>query len=602
MLMCLIFQDEEVSGQFLFLILLGFEFVDSGSEVGGISSEGDTHQAQEFIHSADQVLRSVSNTISTRSTFVNNNQIGKISGHDEIVFNDETSLLGVQDESLDNLGSNNSLFGIQISRRFIDQINISGLTESQNQSDSLKFTTREGFNFVIFNVVDMEGSDDIGDELRISVNTLQSAFEELIDATFELGSNFLGLVRNVQFRNFFFLFLILTSEHSDEGGLTSTVFTEHDDDLGVGETTGFDLQLEGAQSLAHVGILVGGGVGKFLINNFSDLEGKFDFSESQVFSRDETGQEDVDTFSNGERHGNDTVGTGFTVQAADEIGKIIQDTQIVLNANDVNFRAEETSDTFGSSQSLLDIQVRTGLIQHVYGFLLHGDNQDGKSLELTTGQVIDVSVQKMGKIQLLEQYVADSSFVLLGNNILKFTLDKLGDRVDVLGLDGGLELVFQELGEEVLEFRTSEVLDDISPIRRVFKVTQIGLDLVGQDLEGSGLSCTITSDQSEDLTGSGGGKSVKLETVGTITMGSKLAEVSRKIDNLDGFEWALLDAETATDTEIFRDVAKFGGGGDFDTEFAGLVDGAALSTFLLALLGLAFISVDNGNSELVVHC
>jgi len=602
MLMCLIFQDEEVSGQFLFLILLGFEFVDSRSEVGGISSEGDTHQAQEFIHSADQVLRSVSNTISTRSTFVNNNQIGKISGHDEIVFNDETSLLGVQDESLDNLGSNNSLFGIQISRRFIDQINISGLTESQNQSDSLKFTTREGFNFVIFNVVDMEGSDDIGDELRISVNTLQSAFEELIDATFELGSNFLGLVRNVQFRNFFFLFLILTSEHSDEGGLTSTVFTEHDDDLGVGETTGFDLQLEGAQSLAHVGILVGGGVGKFLINNFSDLEGKFDFSESQVFSRDETGQEDVDTFSNGERHGNDTVGTGFTVQAADEIGKIIQDTQIVLNANDVNFRAEETSDTFGSSQSLLDIQVRTGLIQHVYGFLLHGDNQDGKSLELTTGQVIDVSVQKMGKIQFLEQYVADSSFVLLGNNILKFTLDKLGDRVDVLGLDGGLELVFQELGEEVLEFRTSEVLDDISPIRRVFKVTQIGLDLVGQDLEGSGLSCTITSDQSEDLTGSGGGKSVKLETVGTITMGSKLAEVSRKIDNLDGFEWALLDAETATDTEIFRDVAKFGGGGDFDTEFAGLVDGAALSTFLLALLGLAFISVDNGNSELVVHC
>jgi len=602
MLMCLIFQDEEVSGQFLFLILLGFEFVDSGSEVGGISSEGDTHQAQEFIHSADQVLRSVSNTISTRSTFVNNNQIGKISGHDEIVFNDETSLLGVQDESLDNLGSNNSLFGIQISRRFIDQINISGLTESQNQSDSLKFTTREGFNFVIFNVVDMEGSDDIGDELRISVNTLQSAFEELIDATFELGSNFLGLVRNVQFRNFFFLFLILTSEHSDEGGLTSTVFTEHDDDLGVGEATGFDLQLEGAQSLAHVGVLVGGGVGKFLINNFSDLEGKFDFSESQVFSRDETGQEDVDTFSNGERHGNDTVGTGFTVQAADEIGKIIQDTQIVLNANDVNFRAEETSDTFGSSQSLLDIQVRTGLIQHVYGFLLHGDDQDGKSLELTTGQVIDVSVQKMGKIQLLEQYVADSSFVLLGNNILKFTLDKLGDRVDVLGLDGGLELVFQELGEEVLEFRTSEVLDDISPIRRVFKVTQIGLDLVGQDLEGSGLSCTITSDQSEDLTGSGGGKSVKLETVGTITMGSKLAEVSRKIDNLDGFEWALLDAETATDTEIFRDVAKFGGGGDFDTEFAGLVDGAALSTFLLALLGLAFISVDNGNSELVVHC
>lgn len=220
---------------------MGFELVDSGSEVGGISSEGDTHQAQEFIHAADQVLRSVGNTVSTGSTFVNNNQISKISGHDEIVFNDETSLLGVQDESLDNLGSNNSLFGIQISRRFIDQVNISRLTKSKDQSNSLKFTTGKSLNFVILKMIDMEGSNDIGDELRIRVNTLQSRFEEFVDATFELRGDLLGLVRNVQFRNFFLLFLILTSEHSDESSLTSTVFTEHDDDLGVSEGTSFDL-------------------------------------------------------------------------------------------------------------------------------------------------------------------------------------------------------------------------------------------------------------------------------------------------------------------------------------------------------------------------
>jgi len=273
----------------------------------------------------------------------------------------------------------------------------------------------------------------------------------------------------------------------------------------------------------------------------------------------------------------------------------------VFNANDVNFRAEETSNTFGGSESLLDIQVRTGLIQHVYGFLLHGDDQDGKSLELTTGQVFDVSVQKMAEIQFLEQSFRDALFVLLGDNVPELALDELGDTVDVLGLDGGLELVFQELGEEVLEFRTSEVLDDVGPVGRVFKVTQIGLDLVGQDLEGSGLSGTITSDQTEDLTGSGGGKSVELEGVGAVTMGGELAEVGGEIDNLDGFEGALLHAETATDAEIFRDLAEFGGGGNFDTELTGLVDGAALSTFLLALLGLAFITVDNGNSELVVH-
>jgi len=60
------------------------------------------------------------------------------------MFNDETSLLGVQDESLDNLRGDNSLFGIQISRRFINQINISRLTKSQNNSNSLKFTTLMG--------------------------------------------------------------------------------------------------------------------------------------------------------------------------------------------------------------------------------------------------------------------------------------------------------------------------------------------------------------------------------------------------------------------------------------------------------------------------
>jgi hypothetical protein len=342
-------------------------------------------------------------------------------------------------------------------------------------------------------------------------------------------------------------------------------------------------------------------MGKFLVNDFSNLESKFKFSESKIFSGDETGQEDIDTFSDGEGHSDDTVGTGFTVQAADEIGKVIQDTQIVLNANDVNFGAEETSDTFGGSESLLDIQIRTGLIQHVNGLLLHGDDQNGESLELTTGQIFDVSVQKMAEIQFLEQTVADSSLVLLGDDVSELTLDELGDTVDVLGLDGSLELVFQELGEEILEFRTSEVLDDIGPVGRVFKVTQIGLDLIGQDLESSGLSGTVTSDQSEDLTGSGGGKSVELETVGAVTMGSKLGEVSREIDNLDGFEGAFLDAETATDAEIFRDMAKFGSRGNFDTKFTGLVDGAALSTFLLAFFGLAFITVDNGNSELVVH-
>lgn len=42
--------------------------------------------------------------------------------------------------------------------------------------------------------------------------------------------------------------------------------------------------------------------------------------------------------------------------------------------------------------------------------------------------------------------------------------------VHVLGLDDGLEVVFQNLGEVVLELRAAEVGEDFLPVRRVLFV------------------------------------------------------------------------------------------------------------------------------------
>jgi hypothetical protein len=39
--------------------------------------------------------------------------------------------------------------------------------------------------------------------------------------------------------------------------------------------------------------------------------------------------------------------------------------------------------------------------------------------------------------------------------------------IDVLRLDERLEVVFEDLGEVVLELRAAEVLEDILPVRRV---------------------------------------------------------------------------------------------------------------------------------------
>ena len=50
-------------------------------------------------------------------TLENNDTISEISGHDEIVLDDESSLLCVKDESLDDLASNDTLFGVQETRK-----------------------------------------------------------------------------------------------------------------------------------------------------------------------------------------------------------------------------------------------------------------------------------------------------------------------------------------------------------------------------------------------------------------------------------------------------------------------------------------------------
>ena len=48
-------------------------------------------------------------------------------------------------------------------------------------------------------------------------------------------------------------------------------------------------------------------------------------------------------------------------------------------------------------------------------------------------------------------------------------LDSLGDLVDVLGLDEGLEVVLQDLSEEVLQLWAPEVGEDLRPVRGVLK-------------------------------------------------------------------------------------------------------------------------------------
>ena len=103
----------------MFSIFSGIDFIYSRSEVVGISSEGDTHHLQKLIHAFHQGLRAMSGTIQARIAIENHHLISQVSGHDKIVFHDESRLLGVLDETFNHFRSDNTLLGVQVSRGLV---------------------------------------------------------------------------------------------------------------------------------------------------------------------------------------------------------------------------------------------------------------------------------------------------------------------------------------------------------------------------------------------------------------------------------------------------------------------------------------------------
>lgn len=121
-----------------------------------------------------------------------------------------------------------------------------------------------------------------------------------------------------------------------------------------------------------------------IFEGITDLEGKLLVSEPHVLRWHKPRKEDVDTFSDCEWHGNDSISCWLSVQAADEIRQIIEDGQIVLDHNDVVVMCLQVPDHGGALDSLLDVEVRSGLIEDVHIDFLDHDDQHRESLQLTT--------------------------------------------------------------------------------------------------------------------------------------------------------------------------------------------------------------------------
>jgi hypothetical protein len=110
--------------------------------------------------------------------------------------------------------------------------------------------------------------------------------------------------------------------------------------------------------------------------------------------------------------------------------------------------------------------------------------------------------------------------------------------VDVLRFRDCLDIIFEDFGEEILEFGTSEMLEDLLPFGWVVVSSEVGLEFTGKDLEGGRFTDTVGTDQTENLTWTGSRETMQLESVGVVSVSDVRVEVGWQVENLDRFEWA----------------------------------------------------------------
>lgn len=390
-----------VAVHLLLLVELRAVLVDTRTEVGRVTTEGDVEVLQEGVAAGEEGLGLVGMSVDTGLTVKYDDTIGKISSHDEIVLDDEGSLLGVHDVSLDDTGGNDTLLGVEVGRGLVDEVDIGGHTKSEDDGDTLQFTTGQVLDFLVDEIVELQGPDNIGLELGRQESGSDLLEEELANGTLELGGDGLGLHADFHIRDrTLAIGLESTGQKSTEGGLSSSVLAHHDNNLRVGEVTRVDTESEVAKRLLDLGILESTRlVNGELISSLGNSESQGLISESQVFGGDVTVKEDVDTFTDRVGEGNDTIDGGPSVKNANVVGKVIKDGQIVFDDNDVVVVTEKRSDDHGSAQTLLDIEVRGRLIEHVDIGLLDTDGTDGETLKFTTREEVDISIQDVVQLE-----------------------------------------------------------------------------------------------------------------------------------------------------------------------------------------------------------
>mmetsp|Transcript_49721 Transcript_49721/g.146960 ORF Transcript_49721/g.146960 Transcript_49721/m.146960 type:complete len:280 (+) Transcript_49721:1225-2064(+) len=248
-------------------------------------------------------------------------------------------------------------------------------------------------------------------------------------------------------------------------------------------------------------------------------------------------------------------------------------------------------------KTLLHVQVRGGLIEHVHLRVLDAEDSDGEALQLSAGEVLDLALLQVGKLELLVVVVHHLLIVLLAEDLPDLARDLLRDLVDVLRLDHRLQAILQKALDVRLQLAAPEVLQDLLPVRGRVEAAEVRLQLAGQHVERGRLADAVGADEAEHLAWPGDRQPVQLEGVRAVAVRRVGAQVLRQVDDGNRLEGALLHADTATDAERLGDPGDLRVLADLNAELPGAHDGAKLLALLLALLRLASVRVHDGDTQ-----
>ena len=112
---------------------------------------------------------------------------------------------------------------------------------------------------------------------------------------------------------------------------------------------------------------------------------------------------------------------------------------------------------------MLHIEVGTGLIEHVYVYVLDASDTNDESLQFTSRKLTNLTFQNAFKLKFINDFVIYSFFIkpfqAFANNGLVDIL-RLSYGIHVLNFDKCLQIFFDQLLEEPLEFVSTEVFED----------------------------------------------------------------------------------------------------------------------------------------------